>query len=260
MIILASSCWKMPSPSRTSCLTPGLRHVIIIQNALLNTTKLRVRRLRHYATFILTTIVGRRPNSPFSTAASDSVQLRIWHSSVFCPHARRVTVWQTTSSVSQRTHQRTTMMLWLGWTKISSYHPPLISKEIWTIFSALQPSPPWFPYSTSIVWHVSRRLRFLSRAPGWTTYQAAEWALSSTTILFVSASLSASDSLSVFLIDKNEERRLTQSVRTLCRAASALGAFLAIPPKSTSFDVVVLQSGYRPCSNRLVMTPATESY
>ena len=42
---------------------------------------------------------------------------------------------------------------------ISPYLPTLTSKEIGTIFSALQPSPPWFPYSTSIVWHVSRRLR-----------------------------------------------------------------------------------------------------
>ena len=47
----------------------------------------------------------------------------------------------------------------------------LISKEIGTIFSALQPSPPWLPYSTSIVWHVSRRLRVLSLAFGLTVSQ-----------------------------------------------------------------------------------------
>ena len=55
-------------------------------------------------------------------------------------------------------------------------------------------------------------------------------ALSSTTTLSISASLSASDSLSVFLIDANVKRRWTHSVRTLCCAASAQGAFLAIPP------------------------------
>ena len=34
---------------------------------------------------------------------------------------------------------------------ISTYLPTLTSKEIGTIFSALPPSPLWFPYSTSIV-------------------------------------------------------------------------------------------------------------
>ena len=139
------------------------------------------------------------------------------------------------------------MRFGLGWTEISSYLPTLISKEIGTIFSALQPSPPWFPYSTSIVWHVSRRLRVLSLAFGLTASQTTESALSSTTTLSVSASLSASDSLSVFLIDANVERRWTHSVRTHCRAASAQGAFLAIPSLATSFDVAFLQPGYRPC-------------
>ena len=115
-----------------------------------------------------------------------------------------------------------------GWTKISSYLPTLTSKEIGTIFSALQPSPPWFPYSTSIVWHVSRRLRVLSLASGLTASKTTESSLSLTTTLSVSASLSASDSLSVFLIDANVERRWTHSVLTLCHAASAQGAFLAI--------------------------------
>ena len=64
-----------------------------------------------------------------------------------------------TSSVSQQTNKRTTMRFGLGCAEISSYHPTHISKEIRTIFSALQPSPPWFTYSTSVVWHVSRRLR-----------------------------------------------------------------------------------------------------
>ena len=41
----------------------------------------------------------------------------------------------------------------------------LTNKEIRTIFSALQPSPPWLHYSTSIVWSVSRRLHILSLAP-----------------------------------------------------------------------------------------------
>ena len=109
------------------------------------------------------------------------------------------------------------MRFGLGWTKISSYLPTLLSKEIWTIFSALQPSPPWFPYSTSIVWHVSRRLRVLSLAFGLSACQTTESALSSTTTLSVSASLSASDSLSVFLIDANVERRWTHSVLTLHR-------------------------------------------
>ena len=54
-------------------------------------------------------------------------------------------VWLTTSSVSKRTNKRTTMRFGLVWTEISSYLPTLISKEIGTIFSALQPSPPWFP-------------------------------------------------------------------------------------------------------------------
>ena len=112
----------------------------------------------------MTLTVGRRPKCPFGTAALDSVQLRIWHSPRFCPHARRVSVWLTTSFVSQRTNNKTTMRFGLGWTKISSNLPTLISKEIGTIFSALQSSSPWFPYSTSIVWHVSRRLRVLSLA------------------------------------------------------------------------------------------------
>ena len=77
----------------------------------------------------------------------------------------------TKSSVIQRTNKRTTMRFGLGLTEISSYLPTLISKEIGTIYSALQPSPPWFPYSTSIVWHVSRRLRVLSRASGLTASQ-----------------------------------------------------------------------------------------
>ena len=80
-----------------------------------------------------------------------------------------------TSSASQRTNKNTTMRFGLGWTKISSYLPTLISKEIGTIFSALQPSPPFFPYSTSIVWHVSRRLRVLSLAFGLTASQTTEW-------------------------------------------------------------------------------------
>ena len=117
------------------------------------------------------------------------------------------------------------MRFGLGWTKISSHLPTLIIKDVGTIFSALQPSPPWFPYSTSIVWHVSRRLRVLSLAFGLTASQTTESALSSTTTLFVSASLSASDSLSVFLIDANVERWWTHSVLTLCRAALAQGAF-----------------------------------
>ena len=148
----------------------------------------------------------------------------------FCPHERRVSVWSTTSSVSQRTNKRKTMRFLPSWTEISSYLPTLISKEIGTIFSALRSSPLWFPYSTSIVWHVSRRLGVLSLASGLTASQTTESALSSTTALSVSASLSASDSLSVFLIDTNVERRWTHSILTLCRAASAQGAFLAIPP------------------------------
>ena len=74
------------------------------------------------------------------------------------------------------------MRFGLGWTKISSYLQTLISKEIGTIFSALQPSPPWFPYSTSIVSHVSRRLRVLILAFGLTASQTTESALSSTTL------------------------------------------------------------------------------
>ena len=83
----------------------------------------------------------------------------------FCPHAWRVEVWLTKSSVSQRTNKRTTMWLGLAWTDISSYLPTLMGKEIVTTFSAIQSSPPCFPYSSSIVWHVSRRLRVLIRAP-----------------------------------------------------------------------------------------------
>ena len=49
----------------------------------------------------------------------------------------------------------------------------------------IQPSPPWFPYSTSIVWHVSRRLRVLSLACGLAASQTTESALSSTTTLSV---------------------------------------------------------------------------
>ena len=75
----------------------------------------------------------------------------------------------------------------------------------------------------------------------------------------VKAILSLKDSLSVFLIDANVERWWTHSVLTLCRAALAQGAFLAIPPYTTSFDVAFLQLGYRPCSNLLVLTAATES-
>ena len=126
---------------------------------------------------LVSTPISRRPNCPFGTAVLDSVQLRIWHSPRFCPRARQVSVWLTTSSVSQRASKRTTMRVWLGWTEISSYLPTLISKEIGMICSALQPSSPWFPYSTSIVWHVSRRLRVLSRASGLTASQATESAL-----------------------------------------------------------------------------------
>ena len=171
--------------------------------------------------------------------------LRTWYSSRFSPYARRVSVWLATSSVSQRTNKRTTNWFGLGWTEISSYLPTLISKEIGTIFSALQLSPPWFPYSTSIVWYVSRRLRILSRASGLTASQTTESALSSTTTLSVSASISASDSLSVFLIDANVERRWTHSVRTLCHAASAQGAFRHKRRRSTralcSWDTFMLE-------------------
>ena len=66
-------------------------------------------------------------------------------------------MWLTPSFVSQRTNKRTTTRFGLSWTEISSYLPTLISKEIGAIFSALLPSPPWFPYSTSIVWHASWR-------------------------------------------------------------------------------------------------------
>ena len=107
------------------------------------------------------------------------------------------------------------------WTEISSYLPTLINIEIGTILSALLPSPPWFPYSTIIVWHVSRQLRVLSRASGLAASQTTESALSSTTTLFVSAS----HSLSAFLFDANVQGRLIHSVLTLCRAASAQGVF-----------------------------------
>ena len=107
----------------------------------------------------------------------------------FCPHARRVSVWSTTSIVSHRINKRTTMRFGLGWTEISSYLPTLISKVIGTIFSAFQPSPPWFPYSTSIVWHASRRLRVLNRAPDCSASQATESALSSTTTLRIGVAL-----------------------------------------------------------------------
>ena len=129
----------MPYLYRAYCLPSGLRHVIIIHNSWQNTTKSRNRRPRHYVTFILTTIVGRRPNCLLGTAASESEQLRMLHSQRFCPHAMRVTVWLTTSSVSQGTHQRTMERFGHGLTEISSYLPTLKSKEIETIFSALQP-------------------------------------------------------------------------------------------------------------------------
>ena len=67
------------------------------------------------------------------------------------------------------------------WTEITTYIPTLTNKEIGTIFSALQKSPPWLPNSTSIVWTVSRRIRILSLAPGWTASPTTESALSSTT-------------------------------------------------------------------------------
>ena len=51
------------------------------------------------------------------------------------------------------------MKFGLSRTEISTYIPTIASKVIGAIFSALQPSPPWFAYSTSIVWHVSRRFR-----------------------------------------------------------------------------------------------------
>ena len=130
----------------------------------------------------------------------------------------------------------TQFFMWKGYVlsgekTLRNYHlPTLIGKEIGTIFSALQQSPPWFPYSTSIVWYVSKRLRVLCLASGLTASQTTESALSSTTTLSVSASLSASDSLSVFLIDIYAEQRWTHSVHTLCRAASTQDAFLAISP------------------------------
>ena len=65
-----------------------------------------------------------------------------------------------------------------------------------------------------------------------------------TTTLSVSASLSASDSLSVFLIDANVERRWTHSVCILCRAASTHGAFLAIPPYSVWIPSMHEPSGF----------------
>ena len=80
----------------------------------------------------------------------------------FLSHALLVTAWLTTSSISQRTRQRTTRKFDFGWTEISTR----TSNGIGTIFTALQSSPPWFPYSTSIVWPVSRRLRVLRRAHG----------------------------------------------------------------------------------------------
>ena len=147
------------------------------------------------------------------------------------------------------------MRFGLGWTKISSYLLTLISKEDGTIFSALLPSPPWFPYSSSIVWHVSRRLRVLSLAYGLAASQTTESALSSTTTLSVSASLSASDLLSVFLIDANVERWCTFGTHLLsCRFSAG-----RILRHSALNDVAFLQLGYRPCSNRLVLTAATES-
>ena len=102
--------------------------------------------------FILTTIVGCRPNYPLGTAALDSAQPPILHCLLTCPHALLVTVYLTTSSISQQTRQRTQRKFEHGWTKISTYLPTLTKKEIGMTFSALQPSPPWSPYSTSIVW------------------------------------------------------------------------------------------------------------
>ena len=61
-----------------------------------------------------------------------------------------------------------------------------------------------------LLYTTSRRLRVLSLAFGLTASQTTESALSSTTTLSVSASLSASDSLSVFLVDANVERWWTQ--------------------------------------------------
>ena len=59
----------------------------------------------------------------------------------------------------------------------------------------------------------------------------------------VSTSLTVSDSLSVFLIDANVERRCTRSVRILCRAASALGAFR---PKRRGLSAVGIPSMFEP--------------
>ena len=98
------------------------------------------------------------------TATLNSALPPIMHCLLFCSHALLVAVLLTTSSICQLSRQRTRRKFELGWTESSTYLPTLTNKEIGTIFSALQPSPPWFPYSTSIVGPVSRRLRVLSLA------------------------------------------------------------------------------------------------
>ena len=116
-------------------------------------TKSLVQQLRNYAMFILMT-AGRWSNYPFGRMAMDIVQPPILHYLLFCPHELRVCL------VNNTFHQPT-MRFGLGRTKISTYLPKLTNKEIGTTFSALQPSPPWLQYSTSIIWPVTRQLLIL---------------------------------------------------------------------------------------------------
>ena len=58
----------------------------------LNAIDCNINDVNNFSSSQFTTTVGRRPYCPFGTAALDSVQLRIWHSLRFCPHARRVSV------------------------------------------------------------------------------------------------------------------------------------------------------------------------
>ena len=119
----------------------------------------------NYASFILTTIVGRRPNYQLGTAAMDSVQPPILHCLLLCPHTLLVCfvndiLHQPPNTPEGNVEVRACL------DRNLTYFPTLTNKEIGMIFSALQTSPPWFPYATSIVWSASRQLRDLTLATG----------------------------------------------------------------------------------------------
>ena len=172
------------------------------------------------------------------------------------------------------------MRFGLGRTAISTYLPTLISKEIGMKFSALQPLPPWFPYSTeynysssTTSWRLTKRANNNNNVlnqPCLTCFKAASRPESGACVNCVPNSrvgtVINNDTLRIdvalhlySLSMQMREQWWSRSVRTLCCAASAQGTSLAVLPRRTSFIAAFLQTGYRLCSNRRVLIVETES-